>query len=59
MKKFSAITLLFIFLGLFLPQSASAAIRTVELIEKPHQLLDGRFIDDELATLLTPEGRVG
>jgi hypothetical protein len=59
MKKFSAITLLFIFLGLFLPQSASAAIRTVELIEKPHQLLDGRFIDDELATLLTPEGRLG
>jgi hypothetical protein len=58
-KKFSAITLLFIFLGLFLPQSAGAAIRRVELIERPHQLLDGRFIDDELATLLTPEGRLG
>jgi hypothetical protein len=32
MKKFSAIALLFIFLGLFLPQSASAAILTVELL---------------------------
>ena len=59
MKKFSAITLIFLFLGIFLPQSATAAIRTVELIERPHQLLDGRFIDDELATLLTPEGRLG
>ncbi len=59
MKKLLAITVLIIFLGPFLPQSAGAAIRTVELIERPHQLLDGRFIDDELATLLTPEGRLG
>ena len=59
MKKFSAITLTLLFLGIFLPQSASAAIRNVELVERPHQLLDGKFIDDELATLLTPEGRLG
>ena len=59
MKKFSAATIALIVLGIFLPQSASAAVRNVELIERPHQLLDGRFIDDELATLLSPEGRLG
>ena len=59
MKKFLVFTLLLLFLGIYLPQSASAAIRTVELVERPHQLLDGRFIDDELATLLSPEGRLG
>ena len=59
MKKFSAITLTLLFLGIFLPQSASAAIRNVELVERPHQLLDGKFIDDELATLLAPDGRLG
>jgi hypothetical protein len=58
-KKFSVIALIFLFLGVFLPPSATAAIRSVELVERPHQLLDGRFIDDELATLLTPEGRLG
>jgi hypothetical protein len=58
-KKFSTITLVLLFLGIFLPQGASAATRSVELVERPHQLLDGRFIDDELATLLTPEGRLG
>lgn len=59
MKKFSVFALLLICLGIYLPQSADAAIRSVELIERPHQLLDGRFIDDELATLLAPEGRLG
>jgi hypothetical protein len=58
-KKFLVFTLLLFSLGIHLPQSASAAIRTVELVERPHQLLDGRFIDDELATLLSPEGRLG
>jgi hypothetical protein len=58
-KKFLVFTLLLFSLGICLPQSASAAIRTVELVERPHQLLDGRFIDDELATLLSPEGRLG
>ena len=59
MKKFSAIAIALLVLGIFLPQNATAAIRSVELVERPHQLLDGRFIDDELATLLTPEGRLG
>ena len=59
MKKFSAIVLAILSIGLFLPQSASAAIPSIELVERPHQLLDGRFIDDELATLLAPEGRLG
>jgi hypothetical protein len=58
-KKFSAIVLAILSIGLFLPQSASAAIPSIELVERPHQLLDGRFIDDELATLLAPEGRLG
>lgn len=59
MKKFSVIVLAILSIGLFLPQSASAAIPSIELVERPHQLLDGRFIDDELATLLAPEGRLG
>ena len=59
MKKFSVFALLLICLGIYLPQSADAAVRSVELIERPHQLLDGKFIDDELATLLAPEGRLG
>ena len=59
MKKFVGITIALLVLGISLPQSASAAIRNVELVERPHQLLDGRFIDDELATLLSPEGRLG
>ena len=59
MKKFSVLTLLLLVIGISLPQSASAALRSVELVERPHQLLDGRFIDDELATLLSPEGRLG
>jgi hypothetical protein len=58
-KKFSVFTLLLLCIGIYLPQSADASIRSVELIERPHQLLDGKFIDDELATLLTPEGRLG
>ena len=59
MKKFLIITLTLLSIGVFLPQSASAATRSIELVERPHQLLDGRFIDDELATLLSPTGRLG
>ena len=46
MKKFSAIAIVLLCLGISLPQSAVAAVRNVELIERPHQLLDGRFIDE-------------
>jgi hypothetical protein len=58
-KKFSALTIALLVLGISLPQNVSAVVRSVELVERPHQLLDGRFIDDELATLLSPEGRLG
>jgi hypothetical protein len=58
-KKYLIITLTLLSIGLFIPQSASAAIPSIELVERPHQLLDGRFIDDELATLLSPDGRLG
>ena len=59
MKKFSIVAILLLSIAVFLPPSANAALRNVELIERPHQLLDGKFLDDELATLLTPEGRLG
>jgi len=58
-KKFSIVAILLLSIAVFLPQSANAALRNVELIERPHQLLDGKFLDDDLATLLTPEGRLG
>jgi hypothetical protein len=58
-KKFLITALTLLSIGMFFPQSASAAIRSIELVERPHQLLDGRFIDDELATLLSPTGRLG
>jgi hypothetical protein len=57
-RVFSAL-LIAIFASISLPQTAPAAVRTIELIEAPHQLIDGRFINDNLATLLTPEGRIG
>jgi len=58
-RKFFFAFLALILAGISLPQSATAATHTIELIERPHQLIDGRFIDDELATLLAPEGRLG
>ena len=59
MKKFSLLLLILTVCGISLPQTATAAVRTVELIEQPHQLIDGRFISDDLATSLAPEGRLG
>lgn len=59
MKKFAPLLFAFILVGLALPSGAHAAEQKIELIERPHQLLDGKFIDDELATLLAPEGRLG
>jgi hypothetical protein len=58
-RKFLFALLALTLAGISFPQSATAATRTIELIERPHQLIDGRFIDDELATLLSPEGRLG
>ena len=59
MKKFSLLLLILTVCGISLPQTATAAVRTIELIEQPHQLIDGRFISDDLATSLAPEGRLG
>ena len=59
MKKFSLLLLILTVCGISLPQTATAAVRTVELIEQPHQLIDGRFISEDLATSLAPEGRLG
>lgn len=59
MKKFFFLLLIFTLSGISLPQTTSAAEFTVELIERPHQLLDGRFLNDDLASLLAPEGRLG
>jgi hypothetical protein len=50
---------MFTFTGLSFPHTAGAAASTIELIEKPHQLIDGRFFDDTLATLLAPQGQLG
>jgi hypothetical protein len=57
-RLFSALFII-IFTGLSLPHTATAAASTIELIEQPHQLIDGRFLNDELATLLAPEGKIG
>ena len=59
MRKFLFALLALTFAGISLPQTAAATTRTIELIERPHQLIDGRFLDDELTTLLSPEGRLG
>jgi hypothetical protein len=59
MRKFFLLLIVMILAGISLPQTVSASVRTIELIEAPHQLIDGRFINDDLATLLAPEGRIG
>jgi hypothetical protein len=59
MKKAAIISFLITLFAVILPGSAQAAEQRIELVERPHQLLDGRFIDDELATSLAPNGRLG
>ena len=59
MKKFAPLLFSLILVGLAMPSGAHAAEQKIELVERPHQLLNGKFIDDELATLLAPEGRLG
>ena len=59
MRKFALLLFAVTLVGLALPSGAQAAEQKIELIERPHQLLDGQFIDDELATSLAPEGRLG
>lgn len=59
MRRILLSLLIAAFIGISLPQTSFAAVRTIELIEKPHQLIDGKFLNDDLATLLAPEGRIG
>ena len=54
MKKI-IVALVFLFIW---PTSANAA-NTITLTEKSHRQIDGKFFDDELATLISQEGRLG
>ena len=40
MKKFAATLIALVLVGLALPTSAQAAEQRIELVERPHQLLD-------------------
>ena len=46
---------------LFFPiaPQANAANSVIPLVSKPHQLFDGTFVNDELATELSPDGTLG
>ncbi len=59
MRKLASLSFVFVLIALISPHSAQAAEQRIEMIERPHQLISGEFVDDELATLLTPEGRLG
>lgn len=59
MRKLVSLSFVIILIALISPYSAQAAQDRIELIERPHQSISGEFVDDELATLLTPEGRLG
>lgn len=57
MKRFFALLIGALFLiGGVQPAHASS---TIALTEPTHRLMDGSFIDDELATALSPSGRLG
>jgi len=58
MKKFGLISLTLFLLFGFLPQ-ASANDSVITLVSKPHQLFDGTFINDDLATDLSATGSLG
>jgi len=58
MKKFGFLTLTFFLLFGFTPP-ASANESVINLVSKPHQLFDGIFLNDDLATDLSPLGSLG
>jgi hypothetical protein len=58
MRKISASLITLIALIAPLPQ-ASAATPVIRVIDIPHRNFDGTFRDNELATTLTPNGRLG
>lgn len=58
MRKLSA--LLFVALAIVLPlPSAIADTPVIRVVDVPHRNFDGTFRDNELATTLTPDGRLG
>ena len=58
MKKFTLVSLTTFLLFGFLPQ-VSADSSVINLVSKPHQLFDGTFLNDDLATELSPAGSLG
>ncbi len=58
MKKFTLVSLTIFLLFGFLPQ-VSADSSVINLVSKPHQLFDGTFLNDDLATDLSPTGSLG
>jgi len=58
MKKFTLVSLTIFLLFGFLPQ-VSADSSVINLVSKPHQLFDGNFLNDDLATDLSPTGSLG
>jgi hypothetical protein len=58
MKKFSLVSLVIFLLFGFIPQ-VSADNSVINLVSKPHQLFDGTFFNDDLATDLSPAGSLG
>jgi len=56
MKKFALATVLLISFSI---PSAEAATPVVRITDKPHTGFDGKFRDNELATSLLPEGKLG
>jgi hypothetical protein len=58
MKKFTLVSLTIFLLYGFLPQ-VSADSSVINLVSKPHQLFDGTFLNDDLATDLSPTGSLG
>jgi len=58
MKKFGFISLALFLLFGFLPH-ASADNSVINIVSKPHQLFDGTFLNDDLATELSTAGTLG
>lgn len=58
MKKCGAALLTFLFAFIALPH-AQAATPVVRIVDVPHKNFDGTFRDNDLATTLLPDGRLG
>ena len=54
MKKLIALLIL-----IFVAPTPVHAATVLEVTEKSHRTIEGKFIDDELATLIAPTGRLG